>query len=116
MAAHGISSALPTHPPTVRLPAMPLSSKYMMAQSEGHFNNPASAATNSGAALDQIAATTTTQYSEINSLLTSLKDAIVNSSHSAAAATSATPPNQPGTSQEAHPATRGRRVQQLAPQ
>ena len=62
-----------------------------MAQSDGHFDNIASAATNSGAALDQIAATTTTQYSAIKSLLTSLKDTAINGSHSAAAVTAANP-------------------------
>ena len=71
---------------------MPLSSKEMMAQLYGHFNNLASAATNSGADLDQLAATTTTQYSEIKSLLASLKATAVNGLHSAAAATSETPP------------------------
>ena len=70
---------------------MPLSSKEMMAQFDGHFENLASATTNSGAALDQIAATTTTQYSDIKSLLTSLKAAAINGSHSAAAATSTNP-------------------------
>ena len=63
-----------------------------MAQFDGQFDNLASAATNSGAALDQLASTTTTQYLEIKSLLTSLKAAAVNSSHSAAASSDATPP------------------------
>ena len=40
---------------------MPLSSEEMMEQFDGHFNNRASAATNSGAALDHLAATTITQ-------------------------------------------------------
>ena len=44
-----------------------------MAQFDGHFDNLAVAATNSGAALNQLAATTTTQYTEIKSLLTALK-------------------------------------------
>ena len=63
MVAHGISAASPIQPPTGRLTAMPLSSEEMMVQFDGHFDNLASAATNSGASLDQIAATTTTQYS-----------------------------------------------------
>ena len=91
-AAHGISAALPTHPPTGQRPAMPLSSEEMMAQFDGPFDNLASATTNSDAALDQLASTTTTQYLEINSMLASLKAAAVNCSHSAAAATAATPP------------------------
>ena len=62
MAAHGISAASPTHPPTGRQTAMSLSSEEMMAQFDRHFDNITSAATNSGAALDQLAATTTTQY------------------------------------------------------
>ena len=41
---------------------MPLSSEEMMAQFDRTFDNITSAATNSGAALDQLAATTTTQY------------------------------------------------------
>ena len=71
---------------------MPLSSKEMMAQFDRHFDNLASAATNSGASLNQLAATTTTQYSEINALLTSLKAAAVNSLHSSASVTAASPP------------------------
>ena len=70
---------------------MPLSSEEMMAKYDGHFNNIASAATNSGAALNQLAATTTTQYSEIKALITLLKAAAVNTSHAAADATSASP-------------------------
>ena len=84
---------------------MPLSSEEMMAQFDGHFDNLASAAINSGAALDQLAATTTTQYLDIKSLLTSLKAAAVDGLHSTAAATCRNPPNHPGTIQEAHPAT-----------
>ena len=70
---------------------MPLSSEDIMAHFDGHFDNLSSAAKNSGAALDQLAATTTTQYSEIKSLLDSLKAATGNGLHSAAAATVATP-------------------------
>ena len=91
MAAHGISAASPTQPPTGQRPAMPFSSEDMMSQFDDHFDNLASAATNSGAALDQLAATTATQYSEIKSFLASLKAAAVNGLHSVAAATSATP-------------------------
>ena len=92
MVAHGISAASPIQPPTGRLTAMPLSSEEMMAQFDGHFDNLASAATNSGASLDQLAATTTTQYSYIKALLTSLKAAAVNTSHAAATAISVSPP------------------------
>ena len=70
---------------------MTLSSKDIMAQFYGHFDNLASAAKKSGAALDQLAATTTTQYSEIKSLLASLKAAAGNGSYTAAAGTAATP-------------------------
>ena len=91
MVTHGISAALPIHPPTGRRPAMPLSSEEMMAQFDGHFDNLALAATRSGAALDQLAATTTTQYLEIKALLTSLKATAVNGSHSAVAGTAASP-------------------------
>ena len=58
MAAHGITAELPTHPTTGQEPA----SKDYMAQFDGHFDNLAAAATNSGAALNQLAATTTTHY------------------------------------------------------
>ena len=75
---------------------MSLSSEEMMTQFNGHFDNIATASTNSGAALDQLAATTTTQYSYIKALLTSLKAAAANGAHSAAATTTAAPP----TSQE----------------
>ena len=71
---------------------MPLCSEEMIAQFDSHFGNLALAVTNSGVALDQLAASTTTQYSDINSLLTSLKTAAFNGSCSAAAATAATPP------------------------
>ena len=71
---------------------MPLSSKKMMTQFNGHFENLASAATNSGAVLDQLAATTTTQYSYIKALLTLFKAAIVNGAHYTADATAAAPP------------------------
>ena len=90
--AHGISTASPIQPPTGRQPAMPLSSKEMISQFDRHFDNLALAATNSGAALDQLAVTTTTQYSEIKALLTSLKAAAVYGSYSAAAGTAASPP------------------------
>ena len=59
MAVHRITAALPSHTTTGWGPA----SKDYMAQFDGHFDNLAAAATNSGAALDQLAATTTTQYS-----------------------------------------------------
>ena len=59
MAAHIINMALPNHPTTGQGPA----SKDYMAQFDGHFDNLASAATNSVAALEQLAATTTTHYS-----------------------------------------------------
>ena len=78
--------------PTGRQPATPLSSKEMMAQFDRHFDNLALATTNSGAALDQLAASTTTQYSEFKALLTLLKVTTVNGSHSATAATAASPP------------------------
>ena len=52
MVARGISVALTIQPPTGRRPAMPLSSKDMMAQFGRKFGNLASAATKSGAALD----------------------------------------------------------------
>ena len=63
----------------------------MMAQFNGHFDNLAAASTNSGATLDQLAATTTTQYAEIKSLLTALKTAYGLSSYAAAAVTDSTP-------------------------
>ena len=91
MAAHSISSASLTHPPTGRRPTMPLSSKEIMAQFDGHFNNPDSAATNSGASLDQIYATMTTQYLEIEFFLASLKSTAINGLHSATSATAVTP-------------------------
>ena len=91
MVAHGISAASPIQPPTDRRLAMPLSSKEMMAQFNGHLDNLSSAATNSGAALHHLTATTTTQYSEIKALITLLKAAAVNTSHAAADATSASP-------------------------
>ena len=69
MAAHGMNVALPTHPTSG--PA----SKDCMDQFDGHFDNLANIATNSGAALDQLAATTTMQYTEIKSLLAALKTA-----------------------------------------
>ena len=56
MAAHGITVTMPTHTSTGP------SSKDYMAHFDGRFDNLAAAATNSGAALDQVAATTTTQY------------------------------------------------------
>ena len=105
MVAHGISSASSIHPPTGQRLAMLLSSEDMMAKFDGHFDNPALAATSSGAALDQLAATTTTQYLDIKALLTLLKSAVVNGPHSAAAATAASPL----TSQEQYK----KRIQQL---
>ena len=44
-----------------------------MAQFDGHFDNLSASATNSGAVLDQLTTTTTTQYTEIKSLLNALK-------------------------------------------
>ena len=67
MSARRITAALPTHPTSV--PA----SKDYMAQFDGNFENLAVTAKNSGAALDQLAATTTTQYTEIKNLLAALK-------------------------------------------
>ena len=69
MAAHGMNVALPTHPTSG--PA----SKDYMAHFNGHFDNLAAAAKNSGAALDHLAATTTTQYTEIKTPLAVLKTA-----------------------------------------
>ena len=46
-----------------------------MAQFDGHSDNLAAAAINSGADLDQLAATATTQYTEIKALLAALKTA-----------------------------------------
>ena len=58
MDAHGITAALPTHTTTGLGPA----SKDYMAQFDGPFDNLADSSTNSGAALDQLSATITTQY------------------------------------------------------
>ena len=55
MVAHGITTALPTH-----ITSGP-DSEYYMAQFYGNFGNLAASTTNSGAALDQLDATTTTQ-------------------------------------------------------
>ena len=87
MDTHGITAALTTHPTTGRGPVSP----DYMAQFGGHFYNLAAAATNSGAALNQLAATTTTQYAEIKSLLTTLKTASSSSSYATAVATDSTP-------------------------
>ena len=57
MAAHGVTAVMPTY-----TSAGPASTDYM-AQFDGHFDNLAAAATNSGTALDQLAANTTMQYS-----------------------------------------------------
>ena len=81
---------------------MPFYSEEMMAQFDRHFNNLALAATNSGAALKQLTATTTTQYLEIKALLTFLKAAAGNGSQSAAAVTAASPHDHPRTIQETH--------------
>ena len=66
-----------------------------MAQLDGHFDNLAATSTNSGATLDQLAATTTTQYTEIKNLLAALKTASNRtsspSSYATAAATNSTP-------------------------
>ena len=62
-----------------------------MAQFDGHFNNLADAATSIGAALDHLDATTTTQYAEIKSLLTTIKTASSSISYVAAATTDSTP-------------------------
>ena len=86
MAAHRTTVAAPTHPPTGQGPA---STDYM-ALFDGHFDNLA-AATNSGAALDQLAATTTMQYAEIKPLLTALKTTYRPSSYAAADSTDSTP-------------------------
>ena len=59
IAADVITAVLPTHPTNGRGPA---STDDMMAQFDGHFDNLAAAVTNSGAALDHLDATTTTQY------------------------------------------------------
>ena len=56
MVNHVITTKLPTYPTSV--PA----SKDYMSQFDGHFDNLAVAAPNSGAALNQLAATTTTYY------------------------------------------------------
>ena len=86
MAYQGITVATPTHPTTGQGP----SSTDYMALFDGHFDNLA-AATNSGAALDQLAATTTMQYAEIKPLLTALKTTYRPSSYAAADATDSTP-------------------------
>ena len=91
MFAYGISAASPIQPTTSQRPVTPLYYEEMMAQFDRHFDNLASAVTNSGAALNKLAATTTTHYSDIKALLTSLKTAAVNGSHSVAASTAATP-------------------------
>ena len=89
MSAHGITAVLPTHPTSG--PA----SKNYMDQFDGHFDNLAAAATNSGAALDQLAVTTPTQYTEIKALLAALKTASnftsIPSSYATAAATDSAP-------------------------
>ena len=93
MASHIITATLPTLPTTGQGP----SSKYYMSHFNAHFDNLAAAATNSGAALDQLAAITTTQYSEIKALLNTLKTASNRASRpssyaaAAAAATDSTP-------------------------
>ena len=87
LAAHGITVVSHTHPTTGRVTASP---DDIMAQFDGHFDNLSAAATNSGAALDQLAATTTTQYGEIKSLLTALKTASGLSSYDAATTTDST--------------------------
>ena len=56
MVVHGITASLHTH--STSGPA----SKYYMAHFDDHFNNIAAAATNVGLSLDQLAATTTMQY------------------------------------------------------
>ena len=65
-----------------------------MAQFNGHFDNLAATAANSGADLDQLAATTTAQYSEIKYPLIALETASNRdsspSSYAAAAATEST--------------------------
>ena len=94
MDTHGITAALPTHPPTGRRPASPAStiSPYdMMAHLDGHFDNLAAAATYSGETLNQLATTKRTQYAEIMYLLIALKTASGLSSYAAAAATDSTP-------------------------
>ena len=105
MVPNGISTASPIQPPTGRRPAMLLSSKEMMAQFDGHFDNLALASTNSGAALDQLSATTTTHYSDIKALLTSLKAAAVNTLNTDADAPAASPPTSQDQSKK--------RIQQL---
>ena len=66
-----------------------------MDQFDGHSDNLAAAATNSGAALDQLAVTTPTQYTEIKALLAVLKTASNRtsslSSYATAAATDSAP-------------------------
>ena len=69
MAAHRITTEPPTHPTSGS------ASKDYMAQFDGHLDNLVATATNSGAALDQLAAITTTQYTEIKSLLAALMTA-----------------------------------------
>ena len=90
-AAHGITATAPTHTNTGRGPA---STDYM-AQLDGNFDNLAAATTNSGAALNQLAATTRMQYAEIKSLLTALKTASIPSSYAATVATDSTPSIHP---------------------
>ena len=70
---------------------MPFSSEEMRSQFDAQFGNLASDSTNSGAALDQLAVTTTAQYSKIKGLITLFKAASVNGAHSAADVTAATP-------------------------
>ena len=89
MSSHVITTAMPTHTTTGP------DSKYYMAQFNGDLDNLVAAATNSGESLNQLAATTTTQYSEIKSLLATLKTApnraSIPSSYAAAAVTEYTP-------------------------
>ena len=58
-----------------------------MSRFDGHFDNLAAAATNSGMALYQLTTTTTTQHPEIKSLLNALKTTSSPGSYSAAVAT-----------------------------
>ena len=67
MAAHGITMALPTHPTSGP------DYKDYMAHFDGHLDKLADAATNSGADLNQLSTTTTTQYTEIKALPAALK-------------------------------------------
>ena len=89
MDVHGITAAIPTHTTTG------MASKDYMAQFNGQFDNLAATATNSGASLDQLAATTTTWYSEIKVLLAALKTASnrasIPSLYDASVATDSTP-------------------------